>query len=69
MSFELDAGYKLLSAVFTHKLFITNMLADVTSESFQLFICLWTPLTPVKGYENTQSLKPTVQEITQALGL
>lgn len=31
MSFELDAGYELLSAVFTHKLFISYMLTNVPS--------------------------------------
>lgn len=46
MSFELDVGYKLFSAFFTDKLFITYMLADVASQSFQLFVCLRAPLTP-----------------------
>ena len=46
MSFELDVGYKLFSAFFTDKLFITYMLTDVASESFQLFVCLRAPLTP-----------------------
>ena len=46
MSFELDVGYKLFSAFFTDKLFITHMLADVASQSFQLFVCLRAPLTP-----------------------
>ena len=46
MSFELDVGYKLFSAFFTDKLFITYMLTDVASQSFQLFVCLRAPLTP-----------------------
>jgi len=46
MSFELDVGYKLFSAFFTDKLFITYMLTDVSSQSFQLFVCLRAPLTP-----------------------
>lgn len=48
MSFELDAGDKLLPAVFTHKLFIAYVLTDVPPQSFQLLICLWTPLTSRK---------------------
>ena len=46
MSFELDVGYKLFSTFFTDKLFITYMLTDVASQSFQLLICLRAPLTP-----------------------
>ena len=46
MSFELDVGYKLFSTFFTDKLFITYMLTDVASQSFQLFVCLRAPLTP-----------------------
>ena len=46
MSFELDVGYKLFSAFFTDKLFITYMLTDVASQSFQLFVRLRAPLTP-----------------------
>ena len=46
MSFELDVGYKLFFTFFTDKLFITYMLTDVASQSFQLFVCLRAPLTP-----------------------
>lgn len=48
MAFQLDAGDELFAAVFTHKFFISYVLTDVPSQSLQLLIGLWTPLTSSK---------------------
>ena len=34
MSFKLDAGYKLLSTIFTDKFFISYMLSNMPSQTF-----------------------------------